>query len=254
MSISLEALVGISPRRFVALVGPVLGKLPPVEEIPRPRLPRWKATRLMLPATIAMARRISASQRRMPEFLAEAPSRCDRLRAEIEQTTDAATLARLWQDKVRPLIVEAADMLAAAGTHGTMLLSGPGKLATLVGEADAALLLSGQPARGTPLASLGPVIGLTRLARGEIDRGTYTRQYGHRSAHEAELSIPRPAEDPALDRRPARRPPGHHPRRQDDAGEPGGGTRRRLEAAGPARPQEGSRGAHYHHALGADRP
>ena len=43
MSISLEALAGISPRRFAALFGPVLGKLPPIEEIPRPRLPRWKA-------------------------------------------------------------------------------------------------------------------------------------------------------------------------------------------------------------------
>ncbi len=197
MSISLEGLVGISPRRFVALVGPVLGKLPPVEEIPRPHLRRWKATRLMLPATIAMARRISASQRRMSEFLADAPSRCDQLRAEIEQTADATTLSRLWQDRVRPLIEETSDMLAAAGAHSTTLLAGPGKLAKLVGEADAALLLSGQPARGIPLASLGPVIGLTRLARGEIDRGTYTRQYGHRSAHEAELSIPRPAENPA---------------------------------------------------------
>jgi len=45
MSISLEALAGISPRRFAALLGPVLGKLPPIEEIPRPRLPRWKAHR-----------------------------------------------------------------------------------------------------------------------------------------------------------------------------------------------------------------
>ena len=196
MSIALEALVGISPRRFVAILGPVLGKLPPVEEIPRPHLPRWKATRLMLPAAIAMARRVNASQKRMPEFLAAAPSRCDQLRAEIEQTTDAASLARLWPDKLRPLVEEAADMLAAAGAHGTTLLSAPGKLAELVGEADAALFLSGQPARGTPLASLGPVIGLTLLARGKIDRGTYTRQYGHRGAHEAELSIRRPAEDP----------------------------------------------------------
>jgi len=38
---------------------------------------------------------------------------------------------------------------------------------------------------------------LARLARGEIDRGTFARQYGHRGPHEVELSIPRPAEDPA---------------------------------------------------------
>ena len=198
MSISLEALVGISPRRFAALFGPVLGKLPPVEEIPRPRLPRWKATRLMVPATVAMFRRINASHKRLPEFLAGAPGRCDELRAEIEQTTDATVLASLWSAKVQPLLEDAGDMLAAAtGAQGTILLTAPGKLTTLVGEADAALLLSGQQAEGVPLASLGPVTGLARLARGEIDRDTFARQYGHRGSHEVELSIPRPAEDPA---------------------------------------------------------
>jgi rifampicin phosphotransferase len=197
MSISLEALAGISPRRFAVLLGPVLGKLPPVEEIPRPRLPRGKAVRLMVPAAVAMLRRVRASQKRMPQFLAGAPARCESLRAEIERTTDPAVLASLWPEKVRPLLEEACDMLAAAVTRGTTLLSVPGKLARLVGEADSALLLSGQQADGTGLASLGPATGLARLARGEIDRGTFARRYGHRGPHEVELSIPRPAEDPA---------------------------------------------------------
>jgi rifampicin phosphotransferase len=197
MSISLEALAGISPRRFAALFGPVLGKLPPVEDIPRPRLPRWKATRLTVAAAVAMLRRVRASRKRMPEFLAGAPSRCDQLRTEIERAADATVLASVWQEQVRPLVIEACDMLSAAVLHGTTLVSSPGKLATLVGEADSVLLLSGQPAEGTPLASLGPVTGLARLARGEIDRDTFARQYGHRGSHEIELSIPRPAEDPA---------------------------------------------------------
>ena len=197
MSISLEALAGISPRRFVTLLGPVLGKLPPVEDIPRPQLPRWKATRQTVAAVAAMLRRVHASHKRMPEFLADAPGRCERLRTEIEQSTDAAVLASMWPEKVRPLVLEACDMLTAAVLPSTTLLSGPVKLAKLVGEADSALLLSGQPTVGTPLASLGPVTGLARLARGEIDRDTFVRQYGHRGSHEMELSIPRPAEDPA---------------------------------------------------------
>ncbi len=198
MSMALEAGIGISSRRFVALFGPVLGRLPPLGEIPRARLPRWKASRLMLPATFALLRRVNANAKRMPQFLADAPGRCDRLRAEIEQTGDNAALAGLWPAKVRPLLVEASNMLAAAATaDGTTLVSVPGKLATLVGEGDAALLLSGQqPDEGVSLASLGPVVGLARLARGGIDRDAFTRQYGHRSAHEVELSIPRPAEDP----------------------------------------------------------
>ena len=199
VSMSLEALIGISPRRFVALFGPVLGRLPSLEEIPRARLPRWKTSRLMVPATFSMVRRVNANAKRLPQFLADSPARCDRLRAEIEQTDDAAALADLWLAKVRPLLVEGADMLTAAGSaDGTILVSTPGKLATLVGEADAALLLSGQQSEeDISLASLGPVVGLARLARGEIDRSAFAGEYGHRGAHEVELSNPRPAEDPA---------------------------------------------------------
>jgi rifampicin phosphotransferase len=197
MSIALEALAGLSPRRFEALLGPVLGHLPPVAEIPRPRLPRWQVTRQAVPAGFAMLRRIRASQRRMPQFLAAAPGRCDALRAEIEQTTEPAALARQWPQQVRPLLEEACDMLAAATGHGFTLLSAPAKLTALVGAADAALLLSGQQAGGAGLASLGPATGLARLARGEISRDDFARQYGHRGAHEVELSAPRPAEDPA---------------------------------------------------------
>jgi rifampicin phosphotransferase len=197
MSISLEALAGISPRRFVTFFGPVLGKLPPVGDIPRPRLPRAKVIRQTVAATVTMLRRVRAASKRMPEFLAAAPARCDRLRAEIERTTDAAVLASLWPREVRPLIVEACEMLSAAVLHGTTFVTTPAKLAKLVGEADAALLLSGQQAGGSLLASLGPVTGAARLARGEIDRDAFARQYGHRGAHEVELSFPRPAEDPA---------------------------------------------------------
>jgi rifampicin phosphotransferase len=198
VSMSLEALIGISSRRFVALFGPVLGRLPSLDQIPRAHLPRWKASRMMVPATFAMVRRVNANAKRLPQFLADSPTRCDRLRAEIEQIADAAALADLWPAKIRPLLVEGADMLTAAGSaDGTTLVSTPGKLATLVGEADAALLLSGQQAEdGDSLASLGPVVGLARLARGEIDRNAFAGEYGHRSAHEVELSIPRPAEDP----------------------------------------------------------
>ena len=125
----------------------------------------------------------------MPQFLAGAPGRCERLRAEIGQATDTIALASLWPAKVRPLLEEASDTLAAAGTHGTTLLSVPGKLATLVGEADSALLLSGQQAGELALASLGPATGLARLARGQTDRDTLARRYGHRGSHEMELTV-----------------------------------------------------------------
>jgi rifampicin phosphotransferase len=197
MMMSLEALIGFPPGRLIALLGPVFGRLPPAREIPRARFPRWKVFRLMVAATATRIRRMRACQKRLPEFVAEGPDRCEQLRAEIDQSTNAAVLIDLWQQKVGPLLEECSDMLAAATAQdGTKWLSAPAKLARLVGEADAALLLSGQQAGNSLLASLGPVLGLAQLARGEIDRDTFARQYGHRSPHEAELSTPRPAEEP----------------------------------------------------------
>jgi phosphohistidine swiveling domain-containing protein len=72
----------------------------------------------------------------------------------------------------------------------------PRNLQKLVGETDANALLMGPGSGSGRLASLGPLLGLTQLAKDEIDRATFARQFGHRSPHEAEVSIPRPAEEP----------------------------------------------------------
>jgi pyruvate,water dikinase len=45
------------------------------------------------------------------------------------------------------------------------------------------------------LASLGPVVDLARLARGETTRDAYLAQWGHRGPLETEVSVPRPAEE-----------------------------------------------------------
>ena len=57
-------------------------------------------------------------------------------------------------------------------------------------------MLSGLSADSGQLASLGPMLGLTQLAKGEISRSDFERQCAHRSPHELEVSVPRPAEEP----------------------------------------------------------
>jgi phosphohistidine swiveling domain-containing protein len=48
---------------------------------------------------------------------------------------------------------------------------------------------------------MGPVVGISRLAKGEMSRQEYLERYGHRGPREMELAAPRPAEDPEwLDR------------------------------------------------------
>jgi pyruvate,water dikinase len=69
-------------------------------------------------------------------------------------------------------------------------------LRKLVGDADTNALLLATDAGTNQLASLGPLQGLTQLLHGEIDRATFTRQFGHHSPHLFEIMYPRPAEDP----------------------------------------------------------
>jgi phosphohistidine swiveling domain-containing protein len=40
------------------------------------------------------------------------------------------------------------------------------------------------------------VVGLAKVAQGEMSRGEYLAQYGHRGPHEFEISVPRPVEEP----------------------------------------------------------
>src|ERR1700733_10222321 len=145
MSASLGRVAGISVRRFVRLTEPVFGKLPPAPEVPLGRLARWRVTRLMVPVFVTTVNRARRNHKRLSEFVAGAPGRCDELRAQVQQADDASALADAWLSQVRPFFLEASDMLAVTGVWGARaLLVLPNRLAALGGEAGGAILLSGQ--------------------------------------------------------------------------------------------------------------
>jgi rifampicin phosphotransferase len=194
---SVAAAVGMPAGRFAAMSEPVFGHLPPLAGIPRLPLSRTRVIRLFLPVAAGMRRQVSQGRGQLAGFVAGAARRCDDLRAAVRDAPDPAALAALWPTGVEPFFLAASGMLTVVGlTVGPLLLAGPRRLARLVGPADADLLLSARPAGGAGLASLGPVLGLAQLSRGEIDRDTFSRRYGHRGPHELEVSAPRPAEDP----------------------------------------------------------
>jgi phosphohistidine swiveling domain-containing protein len=194
---SLSAAVGINRKRFAQLTGDVFGRLPDGMEIPLVDLPRWRVLRMLVPVAIGVLRRVHANKKRLLTFIATAPDRCDALRAWIRSASSPAELITLWWTEVEPIFHESCQMLEAATRQsGATLVTTRRKLQKLVGETDATAMLTGLQTGGSQLASLGPLLGLARLARGEIDRETYARNYGHRGPHEFEVSIPRPAEDP----------------------------------------------------------
>ncbi|AKT41502.1 PEP/pyruvate-binding domain-containing protein [Chondromyces crocatus] len=188
---------GISPRRFSALASLVFGRLPPGVEIPLLPIPRWPILRALLPEVVRLQRRVREHHRLLPAFVAEGPARCDDLRARIQDTTRPADLLTLWSDDLLPYFRLCSRMLEAGARHESkQSMALRLALRALVGEADTNALLSNLGAHDSPLESLGPLVSLTQLTRGTIDRARYARRHGHRGPHEFEVSLPRPAEDP----------------------------------------------------------
>ncbi|MEV4369587.1 PEP/pyruvate-binding domain-containing protein [Nonomuraea sp. NPDC049637] len=192
---SIAAALGMRSR--LGAVEQVFGRLPAGLEVPPVRLARWEIVRRVLPMAVTLQRRVRRNIKDLPAFLAASRQRCEELRERVAATSSGAELADLWTSAIEPHLVTSSRMLEAAGRQGgATLVWTRDRLRRLMGEADAEAMLTGVNADGE-LASLGPVLGLGRLARGEISREEFALAYGHRGPHEFEVSRPRPGEDPA---------------------------------------------------------
>ncbi|HYV48505.1 MAG TPA: PEP/pyruvate-binding domain-containing protein [Myxococcaceae bacterium] len=194
LMLEMGAAFGVSPRRFGAQVASVFGRIPEGLEVPRVPLPAWR----LLAGTLWHAWRSRVGARRLSAFLGRSAARCDELRARIAAAADVRELEAIWHGELSPFNQESFQLvMATANASGDLAAKLRNQLPALVGDEDAAALCSHGSTGAEALASLGPLIGLERLARGEIDRDAYVRAWGHRGPDELELSIPRPAEDPA---------------------------------------------------------
>lgn len=177
----------------------VFGRVPAEMKAPRLPLSRLEVLSIVVPNALQMKRRIRANQSRFAAFIAGSPARAAALADKVAQTHDGPSLVALFEGEIAPYANTACWMLeAGARSDGNVLVKVRGELESLVGASDSNALLTGLHGGGQALASLGPLLGLEQLARGEIDRETYGRLYGHRGPHEFEVSAPRIAEDPAL--------------------------------------------------------
>jgi phosphohistidine swiveling domain-containing protein len=194
---SMSRALGMKEEKWRQAMTNTFGRIPEDMEVPLVPLNRWKFLAKLIPLLLQFQRRIRRHQRELPKFLTTAPDKSAELDERIQLAVNRTALAALWKDEVLPYFVYCSQILHAA----TNLVRTPTrklrpKLVAMVGETDTNALLSGISGGGENLASMGPLLGLWKVAQGEMSREEYTRRYGHRSAHEFELSIPRPAEDP----------------------------------------------------------
>ncbi|HEX3033192.1 MAG TPA: PEP/pyruvate-binding domain-containing protein [Bacillota bacterium] len=133
-------------------------------------------------------------------YLKGNPPWCTQTLKQIQGINDKTELYSLWQHRIEPHLQKSIWTImgtVADFTDYTMKLRR--ELTELVGPDDADKLISGlsrasDTGNSGLLASLGPVLGIARLAKGEMEREEYLAQYGHRGPNEFELSVPRPAE------------------------------------------------------------
>jgi rifampicin phosphotransferase len=183
-------------KSLLSAIEDVFGKVPPGLDVPKMKLLRWEVIKHGVPAAIRVRRRAYTNLKGMRAFLTTAQQRCEELRTRIAATATKAELAELYVREIEPHLVTASRMLEAAGRQGGVsLLRTRAVLRKTMGDIDAEAMLTGVNSDGE-LASMGPVLGLTRLAHGEISRDEFARTYGHRGPHEFEVSVPRPGEDP----------------------------------------------------------
>ena len=169
--------VGMKRKRLIETVGDIFGRVPDNMEIPLLPVSRWTVMRTVLPATLRNRRRIRGNIKKLPAFLATAPTHCEELLTHIQATSSLTELTTLWQDDLCPYLHECNYMLEAGSkSDGGAFIRIRNVLRKLVGEADTNMLLLATDSGTNQLASLGPLQGLTLLMHGKIDHATFTRQ------------------------------------------------------------------------------
>jgi pyruvate,water dikinase len=149
----------------------------------------------MLGYVVAMNRH----KKKIHQYVSENPNWCSGMRRIIQNTESTEQLAAIWQDKIKPYYLHGMLLLFASTIDISPRLER--KLRELVGPDDANTLLANLSGTSGELESLGPVIGIGKVASGVMSREDYLAAYGHRGANEFEYAWPRPMEDPAwLDR------------------------------------------------------
>ena len=171
-------------------------RLPEEMEIPLIPLPaRGKLAALANQVPVQM--RLTKSRRSLPVYLETNLPWCRQMKERIRAVTSGAGLVALWREEIGPHIQQGAWTVLGTANHAADYTVGLRRdLTDLVGSEDANLLIANLSEEGELLPSLGPVVGLAKVARGEMGREAYLDQYGHRGPQEFEISVPRPAEEP----------------------------------------------------------
>lgn len=193
MILSIMPKFGISVSYGKKLIGDVFGNIPDYLEIPLYPFSRIALIRDLSQRGKKSMKRIQDAKKNKEYYLNNTQKLCSDMIQGIAASDLNKQLLDLWIKEIRPYVSKLWTIWLG-GASSTTLVTLRKKLVKLVGEEDSNLLLSNL--RGdNGLESLGPLIGIMKISKGELTNEEYTSLYGHRSPHEFEMSIPYPSED-----------------------------------------------------------
>ncbi len=172
-------------------------------EIPLIPMPPLAALWMVLPGRLDAKRLAARNPHGLADFLSGTPGWCRAERERLGGLDEPRDLLEAWRAGIRPRFMDVCRWLRSVSMNfadpATRLRR---ELEKVVGKVDAVAILSNLAGESAELESLGPLVGLGRLARGEMTRQAYLERYGHRGPHELELSAPGGEEQPGwLDER-----------------------------------------------------
>jgi pyruvate,water dikinase len=186
-----------SHEKIIEFTGDSIGVPPEGTEIPHFPISIKVVALQLLPREIKNAVKKARMKKQISEYLEMVREHCQAWQYQISGAKEPQELMPLWREQIDPLFREVHILLDALNEDLQGMRRGlKNELTALAGAESANMLLttiSGDPGE---LASLGPLVGLSKLQLGEIDRDEYLRRYGHRTSNENELAEPRPYEDP----------------------------------------------------------
>ncbi|UYP44795.1 hypothetical protein NEF87_001080 [Candidatus Lokiarchaeum ossiferum] len=190
-------IMGKDPEKAAEEFSEMLGKVP--KGMSMPTLPYSKLTLIKMLAKNAKSikkNKAKATKNYSINFPL-VPKICAGFFEKIPQLDTKDKLKDFWLEEFFPWALKIRWMMLGPSSksmeHTSKLRT---KLKKIVGEENATILISNLSSDTELLDSMGPIVGLSRVIKGTLSRQEYLYNYGHRSAHEGDISTPRPIEDP----------------------------------------------------------
>lgn len=197
LALSMYPAFGKDYKPMLKKMNDVFGQMPEGMDIPIYPYSGLGLIKAMIPGLRNTLKRSKEVTKAMPNYLKDTPNWCRTMKERIEKIKTNKELLELWKEELWPYNCKALWVGRFAPRKKLMgLFKLNEELPKLLGKEDANTLLSNL--RGSSeLESLGPVVGISRIIKGELSKDEYLMKYGHRGPHEFEISIPDPSEDKA---------------------------------------------------------